>query len=207
MKKSLFLTLLLLLCPAFQAKADPAFEVIREINVARTNPDQYVTYLKEWKAKFLGHRVKLSDSLYLRTQEGVWAVDEAIEYMQKRNPVEPMAYSKGLALTAARMAQMQGTAGQTGHIGPDGLKLADRARLFGRWSETLGENIAYGLDDPMQIVMMWIIDDGVKGREHRHSLFRREFRVLGVGFHSHTVWQVVCVADFAGGFETFDLGF
>lgn len=207
MKKSLFLSLFILLVTAFQARADQASEVMGEINVARTNPAQYVTYLKEWKEKYLGHRVRLSDSLYLRTQEGEWAVDEAIEYMRKREPVEPLAYSKGLALTAGRMALMQGTAGQTGHIGPDGLRLADRARLFGRWSETLGENIAYGLDDPRQIVMMWIIDDGVKGREHRHCLFRREFRVLGVGFHFHKVWQVVCVADFAGGYETFDLGF
>jgi uncharacterized protein YkwD len=200
MNNSLVLTFLILFFKAFAAYADSTAEVINEINIARMDPDKYVEFLQEWKSRYFGRNVKLSETLFLRTQEDNKSVDEAIEYMKNRKPIEPLVYSEELSMAARRMVIVQGAASQTGHVSPDGLGIADRARLYGRWITVIGENIAYGLNEPRQIVMMWIIDDGVPRRSHRNNLFRRDFKVVGAALGPHADWRVMCVVDFAGGF-------
>jgi uncharacterized protein YkwD len=202
MKTAAIAVLILLLSP-LAGHADIAGEIINEINIARTQPWKYVAYLKEWKDRYDGFRVKLPDGSYLSTYEDKRAVAEAIAYMERRKPVGPLVRSKGLDKAARRMVQLQGCTSQTGHHAPDGTTVSDRARLYGRWFNSIGENIAYGLDDPRLIIMMLIIDDGVPGRVHRNIMFRQEFKVAGAALGPHKSWGVMCVIDFAGGFEAF----
>ncbi len=203
MKESLVLSVVILLLNAFPAYDTTAAKVIDEINLARTNPQKYVEYLQEWKSHYVGRSVKLPDSRCLRTKEGVPAVDEAIEYMKKRAPIEPLVHSRGMDRAAGLMVKLQGATTQIGHHTPDGRGVSDRVDAYGQWLHVVGENISYGLDDPRQIVMLWIIGDGVPNRAHRTNMFRRDFRVAGAAMGPHLAWQVMCVVDFAGGFESF----
>lgn len=200
MTRACILAILILLSCAINAHGDTAGKVIDEINVARTNPERYVEYLRSWRTRYVGHRIKLSDNHYMLVQEDVRSVDEAIEFMKNRKPIGPLVRSKGLDKAASEMVSEQGRTGQTGHMSPDGLRVGERASHYGRWVRIIGEDIVYGIGDPRTIVLMWIIDDGVPKRDHRANIFDPEFKVAGAATGPHKRYRVMCVVDFAGGF-------
>jgi len=59
--------------------------VIEETNKVRTQPMSYLTLLNNWKQRFSGNQVKLSQQVFLRTIEGVNAVDEAMNFRGTRS--------------------------------------------------------------------------------------------------------------------------
>jgi uncharacterized protein YkwD len=68
-----------------------------------------------------------------------------------------------------------------------------------QWTGSIGENISYGPDDGLEVVLQLIIDDGVPDRGHRANIFSPDFRLAGVACGPHPTFRTVCVIDFAGG--------
>jgi serralysin len=63
------------------------------------------------------------------------------------------------------------------HIGKNGSKPWDRAKLIGYEARTMGENIAAGQTTPESVVQGWIDSPG-----HRANLLNASFTELGVGY-------------------------
>jgi uncharacterized protein YkwD len=176
-------------------------QVISEMNKMRTNPKSYIPILEKYRSRFQGKNVKLPNGNLLRTNEGVRAVDEAIAYLKSARPVGALTVSKGMSLAAKDHVKDQGAKGATGHNGSNGSSPFDRMSRYGQWQTTAGENISYGPSSGQDIVMQLFIDDGVPNRGHRENIFKKQFKVAGIGFGNHRQYGKMCVINYAGGYK------
>ena len=118
-------------------------EILAELNLARSNPTQYIRYLEEFKRRYSGKAIKFSDGESLITNEGVGALDEAIEFLRSAKPLLPLETRAGLVFGARDHVKDLVQTGKSGHKGSDRSKTEDRLNRYGVWSDSVGENIVY----------------------------------------------------------------
>lgn len=176
-------------------------DVIRELNLARTDPKGYGELVREFKRFYIDGAITIDNRVPVATQEGTDAADEAIEYLSRISPVQPLKVSRGLSLAARDHVSDQGKTGDTGHDGSDGSTPRDRMNRYGTIQIKSGENISYGFLEARNIVIMFIIDDGVRNRNHRKNIFDPAFGVVGVHSGGHHDYEWMCVLDFAAGYQ------
>lgn len=182
------------------ASGRPSLEaqVLDRINFARQHPQEYAEQLREYRDYFDGRILYLpGDPNGVITQEGPDAVDEAIDFLERQAPLPPLSRGALLQLAARDHAGELGVTGGMGHVSADGASPGERVRRRGG-DIYVGENISYGYDQADAVVRQFIVDDGVRGRGHRKSLFNRDFRYAGVGCGDHRRFGHMCVVDLSG---------
>jgi uncharacterized protein YkwD len=175
-------------------------EMLQEINLARTRPQEYAAYLEGLRPYYKGKLFQLPGRPGLTTEEGTPALEEAIKFMRGVRPLGPYNVSRGMCLGANVLVKDQGAKGLTGHRGTDGSFCEKRLEQFGAWQGTVGENLSYGKDSARHRIMTLLIDDGVADRGHRNRLLSSDYKVVGVSCGDHAQLGVMCVITFAGGF-------
>lgn len=175
-------------------------EIIAEINLARSNPGQYVRYVEEFKRRYLGNAIKFPDGTSLVTNEGIAAADEAIDFLRLARPEKPLEVRNGLVLAAKAHLDDLLRTGRTGHKGSDGSYAKGRLSRYGTWSDSVGEDIVYQSRSARDNIIALIIDDGVPNRGHRRNIFKSTFHVIGIALAPPATSSTICVITFAGGF-------
>lgn len=175
--------------------------ILREHNLARSDPAGYAKIVAEWRDYYRGRRRFLPGRLPVWTNEGVEAVEEAIRFLLVQEPVPPLAASQGLSRAARDHVRDTGPNGGMGHIGSDRTEPADRVSRYGKWYGRVGENITYGGYDARELIIRLIIDDGIEDRGHRRNLFNPQYRLAGVSFGDHRGYRTMCVITYAAEFE------
>jgi uncharacterized protein YkwD len=171
--------------PVPESERVSAAAVLRELNLARENPSLYATFVAESRPFHMiehGH-----------------AVDEAVRFLKRARPLQPLTLSTGMSRAAADHCAEQ-VEGQLGHDGSDRTSPGDRISRYGNWSVSWGENISYGQKTARGIVLTLIIDDGVRSRGHRKNIFNPKFNYAGAAFGPHARYRTVCSIDFAVGY-------
>jgi len=181
--------------PASRASAPAPVEeaVLAELNRARADPSSFAQSLRDWRGLYHGTLIyRPGTNVAYRTTEGVAPVDEAIAFVEHRRQGSRLTPAPVLTAAAADHQAEQRATGDVGHDGTDGSTPADRVQRRGgdRW---VGEVIAYGADDPSDIVRQLVVDDGVGNRGHRKLLFDPSLRYAGVSCGAHPVYRYMCV--------------
>lgn len=177
-----------------------ARQVLAEVNLARTQPARYATFLAGCRSHYRNGFLALPGEPLTRTHEGVPALDEAVRTLRHTRPLPPLTLSGGLGKAAADLAREQARTGALGHRGADGSSPFARMSRHGRWHSHAGEAIDYGGATARRIVYNLIVDDGVRDRGHRLNLLAPDFRVAGVARASHPQFRQVCVIDLAAAY-------
>jgi uncharacterized protein YkwD len=172
-------------------------DVILEINKARSNPARYAEmYITPIVRYFRGMDYEVPGRITIVTNEGAAAVRQCVIAMQAQPPRLPLQTLEALYLAARDHAKDTGPRGTVGHTGSDG---SDFMARIARYAKGIygGENISYGPDEAREIVIQFLVDDGVPSRGHRVNIMREEYVSIGVAVGPHKVYGLMCVVDFA----------
>jgi uncharacterized protein YkwD len=206
MRRCLILSLLLPtfpFLPAFAAEKSSenasGQAVIREMNLARQNPALYATFVQELRNRMNGNVLILPGGTQVRTKEGARAVDEAIRFLQRAQPLPALTISRGMSQAAADHCADQ-AGGGFGHKGRGGTRGGQRMARYGTWTGGWAENVSYGKSSARDVVIALIIDDGLPARKHRQNIFNPSYTVAGAAVGPHARLRSVCSMGFADGY-------
>ncbi len=202
--------------PAFQAPTDQSVkqktgnvvsylsptedEILREVNLARTRPQQYAAYLEARRAYYSGKNFQPPGRRVEVTSEGASALDEAIRFLRAAAPLPALASEEGMCRGAKDHCKDIVSSGKPGHRGSDGSSPEDRLNRYGSWSASVGETIAYQMPTARDAVICWLIDDGVANRGHRRAIFNPAHRMVGIAQSECPTLGTIYVMNFADKF-------
>ncbi|MDR0539031.1 MAG: CAP domain-containing protein [Spirochaetaceae bacterium] len=176
-------------------------DVILEMNKVRNNPKKYAElYIQPTLKYYRGKNYSAPGQITIVTQEGAAAVNACISALSASKSAKPLSAEKGIYLAAKDHAVDQSKTGQTGHGGSDGSSPFKRMERYGGGYNTAGENCAYGPNTGRDIVVQFLIDDGVPSRGHRKNIMNGAFTQTGVSVQTHPQFRYCCVIDYANGY-------
>lgn len=177
--------------------------ILEETNVLRRDPRGYANKLIQLRPSYQGKIIHRPGQVSILTQEGVAALDEAIEALQRApKRLSRLAHAEGLSRAARDHALDLGRTGALGHIGSDGFGPDVRAKRHGTWDGMVAENIAFGPTEAEEIVIGLLVDDGVKDRGHREILLTHDLYFAGAACGPHPSYGTTCVMTYATTFQT-----
>lgn len=177
-------------------------EIIDEMNLARTEPQKYAAFVEEYKSYYDGNRLLIPGrKKALVTNDGIAAVDEAINFLRAAQPLPAFGVAKGICSAAADHARDLAGKGINGHRGSDGSMPNARVDRYGAWDAAIGETLVYEVSTARLIIISLIIDDGVPNRGHRRNIFDPTYHVTGISVSEPLTFGSKCVIDYVGGFK------
>jgi uncharacterized protein YkwD len=181
--------------------------VVDEHNKIRADPKSYIPILEKYLTYFKGSVIYMPGSrVGIQTQEGKAAVSECIEFLKKQKSLAEMTYDDELAKAAQDHASDIGPSGICGHTGTDGSSMDDRIERYLEWDISMAENIDFGADTAVDVIISLICDDGVSSRGHRKNIFKPDSKFIGVGIADHTAYRICTVIDYLGGVASYKNG-
>ncbi len=162
-----------------EAYFNKAKEILFYMNLAKTNPVDFAN-------DYIFPRIK-------ETREAEECFDEMVNLM----PGEELIWSDLLYKSAFDHAEDVGSNGLIGHMGSDSSDLAERVERYADWKGSIAENIYYGSSSPLEIVILFLIDEGIEDRGHRHNILNGKYKYAGIAVYPHFYYGTVCVIHFA----------
>ena len=138
--------------------------------------------------------------------EGDNVFKEAIQFLKSLPPLQPLQWDPNLARSAQEHVDDIGPKGLLLYQSSDGTEPEDRISKYGTYVESLGENIDFGPNDAMGVIISLTLDDGEEERPHRENLFKSDYQKVGIACGPHKTEFQMCVMDFAYDFKPLNAG-
>ena len=133
--------------------------------------------------------------------EGDNVFKEAIQFLKSLTPLKPLQWDQNLARSAQEHVDDIGPKGLLLYQSSDGTEPEDRISKYGTYVDSLGENIDFGPNDAMGVIISLTLDDGEEERPHRENLFKQDYQKVGIACGPHKTEFQMCVMDFAFDFR------
>lgn len=141
------------------------------------------------------------NKIQIQMVEGDEVFKEAIQFLKSLPPLQPLQWDENLHLSAQEHVNDIGPKGLLLYQSSDGTEPEDRIAKYGNYSESLGENIDFGPNDAMGVIISLTLDDGEEQRPHRENLFKEDYHKVGIACGPHQSEFQMCVMDFAYDFQ------
>ena len=138
--------------------------------------------------------------------EGDGVFKEAIQFLKSLPSLPPLIWDENLCKSAQEHVNDIGPKGLLLYQSSDGTEPEDRIAKYGNYSESLGENIDFGPNDAMGVIVSLTLDDGEEQRPHRENLFKEDYHKVGIACGPHETEFQMCVMDFAFDFQPLNAG-
>ncbi len=129
--------------------------------------------------------------------EGENVFNEAINFLKNLRPLQPLIWEDCLAQSAQEHVDDIGPKGLLLYQSSDGTEPEDRITKYGNYIESLGENIDFGPNDEIGVIVSLTLDDGEEERPHRDNLFKNDYKKIGIACGPHQTEFQMCVMDLA----------
>lgn len=174
------------------------FSILEQVNLARTNPQNYAEILKRDKEYFKENILHRPDEDPLNTQEGELAHIEAIKFLENLKPLNELKLSELLSLACKDHVEDIGKSGALSHEGSNKETISSRVETYAEWDYFLSQNIDFGGKTSNEIIIQFITGDGDPTRTHRKNLFREDINFIGIDIGPHKETEICTVIAFAG---------
>jgi len=189
----------------YEQKAKDIFNLI---NNFRKNPRELAKKLELIRTYLDPDTNILSEPNKIQIQmvEGDNVFKEAITFLKSLPPLKPLQWDENLARSAQEHVEDIGPKGLLLYQSSDGTEPEDRISKYGNYVESLGENIDFGPNDAMGVIISLTLDDGEEERPHRENLFKQDYQKVGIACGPHKTEFQMCVMDFAFDFQPLNAG-
>ena len=178
---------------------DKSDNIFNLLNQFRSNPRQLAHHLEKLK-KYLDKKTNVlnePDKVPIQMIEGEKVFNDAIKFLRKIQPLPPLEWDDTLCKSAQEHVNDIGPKGLLTYQSSDGTEPENRITKFGNYRENLGENIDFGPNDEIDVIVSMTLDDGEIDRPHRNNLFKNDFKKIGIACGPHKTEFEMCVMDFA----------
>ena len=173
-------------------------DVIKEINTARENPQQYINKLEEIKKSLPSKSEKYLyiDNIPFIYQNLYSSIENAITFLRSQKKLNKLIENKQLSLCCQELKENLIINNCDKNID---TKFEERCNKYGK---AFGENyeiISYNLFDPEFIVINLILGDNDSTKFGRKILFNPDIKYIGLDSHFDNI-NIFCIIKFCEDF-------
>ena len=180
----------------YEKKEKTIFDLM---NFYRQNPLKLAQKLKTIQS-YLDPKTNIlsePNKIQIQMVEGNKIFDETINYLENISPLEPLQWDKYLYSSAKEHVNDIGPKGLLQYESSDGTLPEKRITKYGNYVDSFGENINFGPEDALGVIIALALDDNEEGRNHRKNLFESKYKKVGIVCGPHQSEYQMCVMDFA----------
>lgn len=178
---------------------DLKIEILREHNKIRTNPQSYIPVLEEYLNYFKEDVLAKPGETPIQMNEGKSAFLEAINFLKTQYPVRELIYNEQLSQACLNHVNDIGSKGLVSHESSDGKNVSERVEQHCEWDGACGESIDFGSKTGVDIILSFLVDDGLNKRPQRKHLFNEHFNFVGIAIGEHKEYETVAVVNYCAG--------
>ena len=129
--------------------------------------------------------------------EGDSVFEEAIKFLEDLPPLKELQLGEKLSKISQEHVDDIGQKGLFLFQSSDFTPQDNRTCKYENYIDNLGENIDYGPNDAIGLIIFLTLDDEEKERHNRKNLFNKDYQKIGIACGPHKTEFKMCVMDFA----------
>lgn len=118
--------------------------------------------------------------------------------LSRQQPLNILSYKNDLHMEAFKHADDMGKAGKASHNSSKGISYEKRTLHLMKTYNIVGENCQYGYNNPLEIVIDLLIDEGIANLGHRKAILSPNFNSVGISIQPHKKYEWNTVMEFGG---------